>query len=122
MRELVTRFDPERGKAPRRFEPCAAEIFSVDVLPDRIFLALAVGEAKEETGCFCRECFFFGASDGNGGNGETSGKRICERGRFVCRSYERADGRQVIVREKLPFAWEEENGAGSRARKGKRIT
>lgn len=97
MRTLVTNFVFSANKRPRRFEPTVAEVFDVDCLENKRFVAIAVGKVKGETGSFCRDCDFY--------LGSKCGKNLCEVGKVVCRSYERKDGRQIVIKEKKPFLW-----------------
>ncbi len=97
MRTLVTNFDFSKNERPVRFEPEAAEIFGVDCLGNKRFVAVAVGKVNGETGSFCRDCDFY--------LGSKCGKNLCEVGKVVCRSYERKDGRQIVIKEKKPFIW-----------------
>lgn len=97
MREFVTRYNNATNVLPKRFEPVASEIFTVDVLPGREFITIVQGKQHGETDCFCRDCFLYST--------QTNNKRLCEIGQLVCRSYEREDGRQVVIRERKPFQW-----------------
>lgn len=97
MRQLVTHYDRKNNILPSRFEPSAAEVFSIDLFPNKEFITIVVGKQHDETGCFCRDCFLYKA--------DNAGKRLCECGKVVCRSYERKDGRQVVVYERKPITW-----------------
>lgn len=85
MRELNEKTSP--------FEPVPAELFTIQGIPEKTFLALVVGHRRGETRRFCRACFMHE-------------NRLCDRLHIVCAPSEREDGRSVIVRENKEITWE----------------
>ena len=73
-----------------RFEPLAGEVFEVDSVPERTFVAVALSVGIEEN--LCNICAF------------QENKEVCKR--IVCYKDGRQDKRRVIIAEKKPFPWE----------------
>lgn len=69
------------------FEPIAAELFTIQGVPEKTFLALVVGRRRGETRRFCRACAL-------------NESESCHKFRIVCFAAERQDGRCIIIREK----------------------
>jgi len=73
-----------------RFEPLAGEVFEVESVPERTFVAVALSVGIEEN--LCNICAF------------RDNKEVCKR--IVCFKDGRQDKRRVIIAEKKPIQWE----------------
>lgn len=101
MREFVTRYNSATNVLPKRFEPVASEIFTVDVLPGREFITIVQGKQHGETNCFAVIVFYITL------------KRITKD--FVKSGNLFADRMNVKTDDKLSYAKESHsNGASKR--------
>lgn len=73
-----------------RFEPLAGEVFGVESIPDKTFVAVALSVTIEES--ICSICAF------------RDNKEVCKR--IVCYKDGRQDKRRVIIAERKPIQWE----------------
>ena len=73
-----------------KFEPLAGEVFGVDSIPDKTFVAIALSVGVTET--LCNICAF------------QNEKEVCKR--IACYKDARQDKRRVIFAEKKTAQWE----------------
>ena len=73
-----------------KFEPLAGEVFGVESIPDKTFVAVALSVGVTES--LCNICAF------------RNEKEVCKR--IACYKDARQDKRRVIIAEKKPIQWE----------------